>query len=122
MASLDMGTLKQLLEKLTIGEPTIRGVAIVSPDGLILVSSITERDENDRLAAMTSEMLTAGNMTVRELNAGPLYMNMVFGTEGGVIVRGIDEEMVLAALINRSANVGRVVGLINQTVSALRAS
>lgn len=122
MATLDLDILQGSLEKLTGDIPEMKGAAIVSPDGLILVSSMKSRDENDRLAAMCSEMLSAGKMTASELQLGPLFMNMVFGTEGGIIVRGIDEEMVLAAYIGRGANVGKVVQGLNQTAARLKSA
>ncbi len=120
MATLDLEILQGSLEKLTGDDPDIQGAAIVSPDGLILVSSTKDHDMNDRIAAMTSEMLAAGNMTVRELDFGSLYLNMVFGTLGGVIVRGIDDEMVVTVLVARTANVGKVVMLVNATVARLK--
>ncbi len=119
MATLDLDILQGSLEKLVDDDPGITGAAIVSPDGLILVSTLTERDTNDRIAAMTSEMLAAGNMTTRELNYGEFFLNLVFGTEGGTAVRGIDEEMVLCTLFSRQANVGQVVQHVNRTVKRI---
>jgi predicted regulator of Ras-like GTPase activity (Roadblock/LC7/MglB family) len=120
MATLDLDILQGSLEKLVGDAPEIKGAGIVSPDGLILVSTLKSREDNDKLAAMTSEMLSAGNMTVREMDLGPLFLNMVLGSQGGIIVRGIDEEMVLSAIVSRGANVGKVVVALNQTVSRLK--
>lgn len=122
MATLDLDILQGSLEKLMGDAPAMSGAAIVSPDGLILVSTFKNREQNDRLAAMTSELLSAGNMTVREMDLGGFFMNMVFGNNGGIIVRGIDEEMVLAAFIQRGANVGQVVAAVNQTSARIKAS
>lgn len=121
MATLDLDILQGSLEKLVDDDPHIQGAACVSPDGLILVSSFRDKDQNDRLAAMTSEVLAAGNMSVREMEFGPFFMGIVFGTEGGLIVRGVDEEMVLSTVITRGANVGQVVQRINHTVARLKA-
>ncbi len=120
MATLDLDILQGSLEKLLGDAPAMKGAAIVSPDGLILVSTFKNREQNDKLAAMTSEMLSAGNMAVREMDLGGFFLNMVFGSDGGIIVRGIDEEMVLSAFISRGANVGQVVASVNQTVSRLK--
>ena len=122
MATLEPDVLQGSLAKLIGDNPAIDGAAIVSPDGLILVSTFRDKDLNDRMAAMTSEMLAAGNMTVRELEHGPFFLNLVFGTQGGVIVRGVDEEMVLCAIMKRTANVGQVVQQVNQTVSRILAA
>ena len=122
MASYDLDILQGSLEKLIDDDAQIQGAAIVSPDGLILVSTLKDRDKNDRLAAMTSEMLTAGNMTTSEMELGSLFLSMVFGTEGGVAVRGIDHEMVLCTIFSRSANVGNVVQHINRTVKRISAT
>ena len=121
MATLDLDILQGSLEKLVDDTPEMQGSAVVSPDGLILVSTFQDRDQNDRLAAMASELLNAGTMTVRELGFGDFFANMVLGAEGGAIVRGVDEEMVLCALIKRGANIGQVWQQINRTVTRLKA-
>ncbi len=121
MATLDLDILQGSLEHLVGDDAQIAGAAIVSPDGLILVSTFADKDFNDQLGAMVSEMLNPGMMAVRELDCGEHFLSMVLGTTGGLIVRGIDGEMVLALQITRGANVGKVVTAANRTVARIQA-
>ena len=122
MATLDLDILQGSLEKLVDEAAQISGAAIVSPDGLILVSTFPDRDYNDRLGAMTSELLAGASMTSRELDMGDRFLSISLGTTGGLIVRAVDDEMVITVQVKLGANIGKVVADVNQTANRLKAT
>lgn len=119
---LDQTTMRNSIEELIATDSGISAAAIVSYDGLIMVSSMSERDRSDTFAAITSEVLSKAKLAVEELDYGEVHCQLVLGETGGLIVRVINEEMVLAVEVNKSVNVGAAVRGANRTAQRLSAN
>ena len=118
MAILDTQVLNGILQDLQQALPSdIRGSGIVSRDGLIMVSTIEDPLYNDKLGAMATALLNSGNDTITELEFGSPWATMSFGNNGGIILREINEDMILAVIVNPGANVGNVLQRVNKTLS-----
>lgn len=111
---LDQTSMKAAVNELRGIDSKIPNAAVVSSDGLVMVATHSSRDEAETLAAITSELLSKGRLSVSELNLGNLHSQLVLGTGGGVIVRSINEEMVLVAEVGNQANVGKVFAAMNR--------
>lgn len=105
---LDQPSMRAAVEELKTVDPAVIGAAIVSYDGLVMVSTHNDEDHNDTMAAYTCEVLTKGRTTIRELNFGELHGEIVFGTQGALMIRPMNEEMVLVAEVNTNVRVGKV--------------
>ena len=120
MAILDTQVLNGILNDLQQALPQdINGSGIVSRDGLIMVSSFTDDLFNDSLGAMSTALLNNGNDTISELNLGSPWATMSFGNNGGIILREINEDMILAVLVKPGANIGAVLSRINKTLNEI---
>ena len=118
MAILDTQVLNGILQDLQQSLPQdIKGSGIVSRDGLIMVSTFDDALYNDKLGAMTTALLNNGNDTISELELGVPWATMSFGNNGGIILKEINEDMILAVLVNPGANIGSVLSKINKTLN-----
>jgi len=81
-------------------------VAVVSLEGLPLVSLVLERVEETRFAAMTAAMLSLGERVSTELNKGLLKKIFVEGDHGYIISMQAGENAVLTVSATTDTKLG----------------
>lgn len=116
---LDRQTMQVAVQDIQSADPAVSVAAIISHDGLVMVSTHPDRDENELLAAMVSEVLSKGKQSVREMDLGSFFGEVLFGTTGGLMMRKINDEMVLVARFAPEVNVGRLFGRLSQAVNRI---
>ena len=111
MASVDdrirrLGGLLRQMQGLT---PNIEASAIVSPEGLVLASSLPDGTDELELGAMAAAVLTLGERIARELLAGSVKQVYVEGDGTGyVFLTSVGEEAILVTLANADAKLALV--------------
>lgn len=95
--------LTYLLNDLEGAAPDIEASAVVSVDGLMIVSALPQDMEKDRVATMSAAMLSLGERTARELARGGLSEVYVKGENGYVILMASGENAVLTAMAREDA-------------------
>jgi predicted regulator of Ras-like GTPase activity (Roadblock/LC7/MglB family) len=83
--------LTDLLKDLEATTPDIEASAVVSVDGLMIVSALPQDVEEDRVAAMSAAMLSLGERTAKELTRGDLSEVYVKGESGYVVLMASGE-------------------------------
>ncbi|MCC7573777.1 MAG: roadblock/LC7 domain-containing protein [Candidatus Methanofastidiosum sp.] len=101
-------SLTELLKELEATTPDVEASAVVSTDGLIIASSLTQDVDEDRVAAMSAAMLSLGERTSQELKRGSLEQVFVKGANGYILMMGSGQEAVLTALARKDAKLGLV--------------
>ncbi len=95
--------LTYLLNDLEGAAPDIEASAVVSVDGLMIVSALPQDMKKDRVATMSAAMLSLGERTARELARGGLSEVYVKGENGYVILMASGENAVLTAMAREDA-------------------
>ncbi len=108
MAKPKVQELVDLLKNLEVTTPDIGASAVVSVDGLMIVSALPQDMEKDRVATMSAAMLSLGKRTARELARGGLSEVYVKGESGYVVLMAAGENAVLTALARKDAKLGPV--------------
>ncbi|MFW9800276.1 MAG: roadblock/LC7 domain-containing protein [Candidatus Thorarchaeota archaeon] len=101
------GMLKEMLRKLSHNSP-ILGAAILSIEGLPLVSYFHGRTEEVAVAAMVAGIYSAGEATVRELRQGDLKSIIIEGEMGTTLVISMHGGYLLAVTAPENARLGLV--------------
>jgi hypothetical protein len=86
------------LKNLQVSTPDIEASAVVSVDGLIMVSSLPAGVEEDRVSAMSAAMLSLGERIAIELGRGILDQVYIRGENGHIVLMSVGEEPVEAVL------------------------
>ncbi|MCG3215321.1 MAG: roadblock/LC7 domain-containing protein [Candidatus Heimdallarchaeota archaeon] len=81
-------------------------VAIVSLEGLPIVSLVLERIEETRFAAMTAAMLSLGERVAVELKKGLLKKIFVEGEEGYIVTMQAGDDAVLTVSATSDTKLG----------------
>ena len=98
--------LKDCINELRFKSVGIVDVAIVSLEGLPIVSLVLERIEETRFAAMTAAMLSLGERVATELNKGLLKKIFVEGDHGYIITMQAGDSAVLTVSATKDTKLG----------------
>jgi predicted regulator of Ras-like GTPase activity (Roadblock/LC7/MglB family) len=98
--------LMECINELRFRSIGIVDVAVVSLEGLPLVSLVLERVEETRFAAMTAAMLSLGERVSTELNKGLLKKIFVEGDHGYIVSMQSGENAVLTVSATTDTKLG----------------
>ncbi len=101
-------TLEGVLKELESSIPEIEACAIVSVEGLPIVSSLPADVDEAKLAAITAAMLTLGEKAAVELGKGNLEQVNVKGQDGWVLVVQAGMNACLTVSTTSNAKLGLV--------------
>jgi hypothetical protein len=97
----------------------LEATALVSMDGLIIVSALPSNIEEDRIAAMTSAMLGLGEKTAYDLGRGMLEQMYIKGPNGCVLILAAGDNAVLTAIAGPEAKLGLLLLHLGKTVEQI---
>jgi predicted regulator of Ras-like GTPase activity (Roadblock/LC7/MglB family) len=101
--------LNWLMRRFTDAVPAIRQSVVVSSDGLAMaMSSDTDRESADRLAAVASGMIGLAYGSAGRFGAGSVANVIVEMTQGWLFVTGISDGSLLCVLTGRAVDIGAV--------------
>ncbi|MEM1658216.1 MAG: roadblock/LC7 domain-containing protein [Candidatus Jordarchaeales archaeon] len=110
--------LVNVLEEMEASDPDIEASAVVRKDGLILASAIKYGDEN-LIAAMSAAIYNIGLRAIKELSLGEIQRIVVSGRAGIVVIMGVDDKHILAAVTRPDANMGLIITELGVTKEKL---
>ena len=97
--------LGQLMEEAT-RLPGVVGVAVATPDGLVVGHRMKSGVEPQRVAAMAAAMLSLSKNVAMELQGGTFLRSMVEMSGAKLIVLSTGDRGAMAVLITPEANLG----------------
>jgi predicted regulator of Ras-like GTPase activity (Roadblock/LC7/MglB family) len=100
------GRLDRVVADLMSQAPEIEAAAVVSFDGLPMVSALPEGMNEDRVAAMSAALLSLGERAAEGLGRGELSQVYIEGESGTVYLVSCDNEAVLVAVAAAGAKAG----------------
>lgn len=96
------------LRDLQATTPDIEASAVISVDGLAIVSNLPSDVEEERVSAMSAAMLSLGERIASELQRGNVEQIYIKGNQGYVILSAVGEDAVLTVLARPNAKLGLV--------------
>ena len=108
MAETRGDTLEGVLNELQGSIPEIEACAIVSVEGLPIVSALPPDVDEAKVAAMTAAMLTLGEKAAMELGKGILEQVNVKGVDGWLLVVAAGLNACLTVSTTANAKLGLI--------------
>ena len=108
MAETRGDTLEGVLNELQGSIPEIEACAIVSVEGLPIVSALPTDVDEAKIAAMTAAMLTLGEKAAIELGKGTLEQVNVKGLDGWLLVVSAGLNACLTVSTTANAKLGLI--------------
>jgi predicted regulator of Ras-like GTPase activity (Roadblock/LC7/MglB family) len=118
MSTTTEQTLK-MLHDLRSTTPDIEASAVVSHEGFIIASLLPADVEEERMAAVSTAMLTLGVKTSADLRKGMLHQVFIRSEDGCVVVMNAGEEAVLGVLARKNAQLGLLFMEMRRTAAQI---
>lgn len=117
---INVSKIQSILQTLVSTTQDLQGAALVTPDGLPLVTSLPSHMDDERVAAMSAAMLSLGERIGGELERGDVSRIAVESQEGHCVLTSCGEDALLLVLANQQAKQGILSLAIKQAVGDLK--
>jgi predicted regulator of Ras-like GTPase activity (Roadblock/LC7/MglB family) len=101
-------SLEFILKELINGVPGVKAAAIVSIEGMPVVSALPVGMTEDKMAATTSMLLSLAERAINEMNVGDLEQLSIRGSIANLVVLAAGQKNVLTVLTEKTVNLGYV--------------
>lgn len=98
--------LAQTLRQLVSNSIDIRGVAVISLDGLVIAAHLPSEMDQLRVGAVAASILNLSGRSVTQLARGEFQQTLIQGTEGNVILTYAGKNATFVALTEKGINLG----------------
>lgn len=112
---------RRLLRAFATSSQHIEACAVISTDGFILASVLSDSVDEDRFGAMCASLLSLSARAASEAQRGELRQVILDGTLGPMLLTRAGELGALAVATNPQANLGRVMIDTRRTAQDLAA-
>lgn len=97
----------------------IEGAAIITRDGLLIASELSENIDEDTFAAMSATMIGAAETAIQELKKSSPERVIVESKNAKLITTGAGEQAILACIVDPDAKLGLVLMEMKKASSAI---
>jgi hypothetical protein len=108
LSSDTVDEIQKVLKSMDDGTPGVEASAIVSVQGLPIVSAMPKGVDDSIIAAMSAAILGVSERATRELARGKLQQILIQGDEGYVILKRAGEDALLAVMARTDSNLGMI--------------
>ena len=109
-----------LLNKLKKSSPDIIETAIVSSDGLVLVSTAKETEYKEKISAFAASIFKPSEKAASDLLLSRISFILVSGTERTIYIKEISQNLLLAVIAKRGSDWDKIQTQIGTAVVDLR--
>ena len=100
--------IEEKLRELETAVPNIEGSAVISLDGLVMASRFRSDVSEERVAAMSSALLSIAERINEELGRGEFKRALVTGSEGLIVLNPAGPDALIACICSKEAKLGMV--------------
>jgi predicted regulator of Ras-like GTPase activity (Roadblock/LC7/MglB family) len=109
-----------LVKKLKNGCPDVEEAAVVTDEGLALVSTPGDDEQQQRLSALAAAVMRQTSRSADGLDLGKTDFVVVAGRNGSLFAKWIDERSFLAVTVRRNADWRTVRRLVGRAAADMR--
>lgn len=118
--AINIEKLNYILQNFVSTTADIQGAAIVTPDGLPLVTHLPSTMDEERVSAMSAAMLSLGERIGMELSRGTIDRIYVEGDEGFSVLTSCGQDAVFLVLANKTVKQGVLMLEIKRAIAELK--
>lgn len=117
---MNVNRLEKVLYQLHIDSLEIESSALISKDGLTLVSQLNKGVNEDHIGAMSAALLSVGNRMIENLTHSSTNSIMIQSHAGYVIVTAVTDELLLTVMARPDSKLGMVFHDIKAAANSAR--
>ena len=119
MAETKKEKLTKILQKL-MSSGNVEGAAVITRDGLLIASELSEGIDGDTFAAMSATMAGAAETAIQELKKTSADRIIVESKNTKLITVGAGEQAILACIVNPDAKLGLILMEMKKAVDDIK--
>ncbi|HIE23106.1 MAG TPA: hypothetical protein EYP68_02630 [Candidatus Korarchaeota archaeon] len=100
--------IEEKLRELETAVPNIEGSAVISLDGLVMASRFRSDVSEERVAAMSSALLSIAERINEELGRGDFQRALVTGRNGFIVLTPAGPDALIACICSKEAKLGMI--------------
>jgi predicted regulator of Ras-like GTPase activity (Roadblock/LC7/MglB family) len=108
-----------LVRRLKKTSKDIEAVSLVTTDGLTLVTTLDEKVKEEKLSAISANIIDIAARAVSDLDRGSMNFVQISSSTGNLYLRWVDQTTVLALVVNKGANWKKIQLSIQRTLEDL---
>ena len=112
---------QEILRSLLEDNPDVLGSALISNDGLVMASSLSESIDQDILSAIFTALESIAQRACRQMKFGAMDKLVLLAEKGGAIICPFKKEYLLV-LIRGEAKLGIILMDVDQAIERLKKS
>ncbi|MBU1942267.1 MAG: roadblock/LC7 domain-containing protein [Actinobacteria bacterium] len=111
--------MSEILRDLRADSPGVEAAVLVSSDAMPLASELGDSMDEELLSAMASSLVASGERVARDLSRGSLDQVYLRGEEGDLVVVRVNDDALLACVVNNQARMGMTLLEVNRCAARL---
>jgi len=100
--------IEEKLRELKAAVPNVEESAVISLDGLVMASRFRSDVSGERVAAMSSALLSIAERINEELGRGKFQRALVTGSDGFIVLNPAGSDALIACICSKEAKLGMV--------------
>lgn len=105
----DKSAIEAILKQFIGTASSIQATAVMSRDGLLIASQLSEGVDGERLSAISASLLSLADRAVKDLNKGDLTQVLIFGTDGFVLMLKVGDKAVFSVVSKNNSRLGMLL-------------
>ncbi|MCF6263844.1 MAG: roadblock/LC7 domain-containing protein [Xanthomonadales bacterium] len=106
---MEKDKIKSILTKLISKSSQIEAVAVMTRDGMPLVSRMDAEMDSGTLSAISASLLSLAERALKDMSKGDLQQVLIHGTGGFVILVGVGNNAVLSIISAFDSRLGMLL-------------
>ena len=103
--TIQINEILEIIDELKRSTPNIKGISVVSSNGLTICSNLTDSEE-EKVAAITATLHSLGSNTITSFNRGDLHSLYIKSNNGYIIIGDINKSIVISVVTNFNMKIG----------------
>jgi predicted regulator of Ras-like GTPase activity (Roadblock/LC7/MglB family) len=113
-------SLKRVLKNLQSESPGVEATALISEDGLMIASALSEDLDETRVGGMTATLLNLGTRAATELRRGEVKEVIVRGEHGYAVMISAGRGALLLVLASESVPLGLIFFDMRESIKSIK--
>lgn len=85
------------------------GVAVITPDGLVIAASLPPSIDQLRVGAVAASILSLSIRSAAQLERGEIHQTLIQGSEGNIIITQAGKNAIFVGITGKGSNLGMVL-------------
>ena len=114
MSRYNLNNVEKFLWDLQNINPAIKGVSLLSIEGLPIASTLPKETNKNRISALSATLLAVGKRGNKEINNGEFNHLFIEGSNGGILIFQLSKFEILVLIVKMNTSLKEILVSLNK--------